>query len=163
MTPIRHVLALFCVAVLLAAAAPKPQPGNPVSLRSQPGTAMDTAARLLVADDLAAARARGDHPLVLTGTAEIGAERPALFVQLQSPGECGSAGCTTAVYAWDHGGWKQVLDGTTGRLAVSPKRTRGRADLLTDEDRFVWNGTAYRSTAPAPAIDLRPHPRPRRH
>jgi hypothetical protein len=164
--------ALFCAALLLTAAAPaKPPPGAParpstpgivVKLQSQPGTPMDTAARLLVADDLSAAKARGDRPLVLTGTADIGAERPALFVQLQSRQECGSAGCTTSVYAWDHGGWKQVLDGTTGRLTVSSKRTRGRADLLTDEDHFVWTGAAYRSTAPAPAVDLRPHPRPRR-
>jgi hypothetical protein len=56
-----------------------------------------------------------------------------------------------------------VLDGTTGRLSVSAKRTRGRADLITDEERFVWTGATYRSTSPAPALDLRPHPRPRRH
>lgn len=156
--------ALCCAALLLAAAAPaKPPPATPVKLLSQPGTSMDTAARVLVADDLAAARARGDRPLVLTAVADIGGERPALFVQLQSKKECGSAGCTTAVYAWEHGGWKQVLDGATGRLSVSPKRTRGHADLLADKERFVWTGTAYRSTTPAPALDLRPHPHPHRH
>lgn len=170
MTTIRFAFArtaIVAAALLLVAAAPaKPPPGGtPVKLQSQPNTPMDTAARLLVADDLAAAKTRGDRPLVLIGTADIGGERPALFIQLQSKQECGSAGCTTAVYAWDRGGWKQVLDGTTGRLSVSPKRTRGRADLLTEKERFVWTGTTYRSTTPAPALDLRPHPhpQPRRH
>lgn len=148
---------------LLAAAPAKPPPGTPVKLVAQPGSPMDTAARLLVAADLDAAKARGDKPLVLTGTADIGAERPALFIQLQSKQECGSAGCSTAVYAWDKGGWKQVLDGTTGRLSVSTKRTRGRSDLMTDNEHFVWTGSQYRSTTPAPALDLKPHPRPRRH
>lgn len=160
--------AFSCVALSLIAAAPaKPPPGVPVKLQSQPGSPMDTAARLLVADDLNAAKARGDRPLVLTGTADIGAERAALFVQLQSRQECGSAGCSTAVYAWDRRGWKQVLDGATGRLSVSPRKTRGRADLMTDNEHFVWTGSVYRSTTPAPALDLRPHAhphqRPRRH
>lgn len=160
--------ALAAAALLLTAASKPPAkpaapPSTPVKLTAQPGSPLDTAARLLVADDLAAARARGDRPNVLTGSADIGAERPALFVQLQSRQECGSAGCSTTVYAWDHGGWKQVLDGTTGRLAVSTKKTRGRADLITDDDHFVWTGAAYRSINPAPALDLRPHPRARRH
>ena len=82
--------ALACAAVLLAAAAPtKPQTGTPVALQAQPGTPLDQAARQLVADDLAAATARGDRPLVLIGSARLGGDRPALFVQLQSPKECG--------------------------------------------------------------------------
>ena len=157
-------IALAAPSLLLGAAAPVKAPaGAPVRLQAQPGTPLDTAARQLVADDLAAAKARGDRPIVLTGTADIGAERPALFVQLQSRQECGSAGCTTSVFTWDRGGWKLALDGTTGRLSVSSKKTRGRAELVADSDRFVWTGTAYRSTTPAPALDLRPRANPRRH
>ncbi len=155
-------LVLAGAALLLLAAAPSRTatrpPGTPIVLQQQRGSPVDTAARQLVAADLTAARARGDRPLVLSATANLGGDRPALFVQLQSPGECGSAGCTTAVYAWEHGAWRQVLDGTTGKLSVSPKRTRGRFDIIADDDHFVWTGTAYRSTHPAPALDLRPHP-----
>ena len=157
-------IALLGAALLLAAAAPKkPLPGLPVALHAQPGMPVDATARKLVADDLAAARARNDNPIVLLGTADLGGERPAIFVQLQSEQECGSAGCSTSVYAWERGGWRRVLDGTTGRLSISGKRTKGRADLVSDDDHYVWTGNAYRSTHPAPALDLRPHPRPRRH
>lgn len=151
--------ALAAAALLLLAAAPaKPRPDTPVPLRPQPGTPADAIARKLVADDLAAARSRGDKPLLLIGTGDLGGEKPALFVQLQSPRECGSAGCTTSVYAWEHGAWKRVLDGTTGRLTISAKRTKGWADLLSDKERYVWTGSAYRSARPAPAVDLRPRP-----
>ncbi len=169
--PLR-VLALAAAALVLAAASPQRQTarpatgpasaGTPVLLQQQRDTPSDTAARLLVADDLAAATARGDKPLVLSATASLGFDRPALFVQLQSPRECGSAGCTTSVYAWQHGGWTQILDGTTGKITISPKRTRGHADLLSGDDHYVWTGTAYRSTQPAPTLDLHPRPRPRR-
>lgn len=147
--------------LLLAAAPAKPQQGTPVTLQSQPGIPADTVARKLVADDLAAARSRGDAPLLLVGAANLGGKQPALFVQLQSPLECGSAGCTTSVYAFERGGWTRVLDGTTGRLTVSKKRTKGRLDLFSDDERYVWTGSAYRGTRPAPSVDLRP--RPRRH
>ena len=153
--------ALACAAVLLAAAAPsKPQTGTPVALQAQPGTPLDQAARQLVADDLAAATARGDRPLVLIGSARLGGDRPALFVQLQSPKECGSAGCTTSVYAYRNGGWTRVLDSAAGRLTVASSRTHGMADLIANDERYVWTGTAYRSTRPAPAVDVRPR-RPR--
>lgn len=155
-------LPLACL-LLMGAAPATPRPGTPVPLQSQPGTPVDATARGLVADDLAAARSRGDRPLVLIGTANLGGDRPAIFVQLQSPGECGSAGCTTSVYAYQHGGWKRVLDGTTGKLTVSSNRTKGWADLLTDEERYVWTGAAYRSTRPAPSVDLHPRPRHRAH
>lgn len=153
---------LACLALFLSAAAPvspgRAPVGTPVALAAHPGTRLDAAARQLAADDLAAARARHDRPLLLTGAADLGGERPALFVQLQSAQECGSAGCTTDVYDWAHGKWRRILDGVTGRIVVSPKRTKGRPDLLTEHERFVWTGSAYRSTAPAPALDLRPHP-----
>ncbi|GAC1347999.1 MAG: hypothetical protein NVSMB18_34800 [Acetobacteraceae bacterium] len=155
-------LLLTGTTILLLGAAPVRQAGTPVPLQSQPGTPLDAAARSLVAEDLAAAQARGEKPLLLTGSARLGGDRPALFVQLQAPRECGSAGCTTAVYAWVHGAWSRVLDGSTGRLAVATTHTRGMADLLTDGERYVWTGTTYRSTHPAPAVDLRPR-RPRPH
>jgi len=159
MHPTRILLA--CAALLIAGAAPtKPQPGIPVLLQAQPGTPADRAARQLAADDLAAAATRGDRPLVLIGTARLGGDRPAMFIQLQSPQECGSAGCTISVYAYVHGGWTRVLDGTSGRLAIAPTKTRGWSDLLANDERYVWTGTAYRSTRPAPAVDLRPR-RPR--
>ena len=160
MTMNRRLLLLGAAPLLLGAASSKPQAGIPVPLQSQPATPLDALARGLVADDLAAAAARGDRPLLLIGTAPLGGDRPALFVQLQSPRECGSAGCTTSVYAWVKGGWKRVLDGTTGRLAVDRKRTRGMADLLANDERYVWTGSAYRGNRPAPALDLRPR-RPR--
>lgn len=158
-------LALLCAALLAGAAAPKKsEPGQPVVLRAQPGTPLDATARKLVADDLAASRSRRDNPLVVVGTADLGGDRPAVFVQLQSEQQCGSAGCSTSVYAWERGAWKRVLDGTTGRLKVAAKRTKGHADLITDAERFVWTGSAYRSTEPVPALDLRPRPaRPGRH
>ena len=155
-------IALALAAVLLLAAAPAkprpgtPQPGTQVMLQSQPGTPADATARKLVADDLAAARSRGDTPLLLIGTANLGGDRPALFVQLQSPQECGSAGCSTSVYAFERGGWTRILDGITGRFTVSNKKTKGRADLFADNERYVWTGAAYRGTRPAPSIDLRP-------
>lgn len=151
-------IALVCAVLLLAAAAPdRAQTGTPVTLQAQSGSPLDAAARQLVADDLAAAKARGDRPLLAVGTANLGGERPDLFVQLQSPQECGSAGCTTSVFAYEHGGWRRVLDGAIGRMIVSARRTHGRADLIADKERFVWTGKEYRSTSSAPAIDLRPH------
>ncbi len=130
-------------------------------LSAQPGTALDAAARQLVARDLAEARRRGETPLVLVGSARLGRgqqDRPAVFVQLQSARECGSAGCSTAVYLWRRGRWARVLDGVAGRLAVAPTRTRGMADLLTGATRYVWNGERYRDARPAPNVDLRPRP-----
>lgn len=160
----RRIL-LACSAVFLVAAAPaphRPLAGMPVPMVSQPGSPLDQAARRLSTEDLADAAEHGDKPLILTGTAALGGERPALFVQLQSPRQCGSAGCTTSVYLWAHGAWSRVLDGAPGRVLVAPTRTHGMADLLVNDERYVWTGSTYRSTHPAPQIDLRPH-RPRRH
>ena len=166
---------LLVVAVLfLAAAGPAPAPAPnpvpapppravtvpaPVPLAAQPRTWMDTAARRLLARDLAEARQAGEVPLVLVGSARLGAapgERAALFVQLQSPRECGSAGCSTQVFVWRAGQWSRVLDGVSGKLGVAGSRTKGMADLVSDNGRYVWTGTAYRDTRPAPAVDLRP-------
>jgi hypothetical protein len=157
----RTLLILAALASMAAAPPRHPPPGTPVTLQAQPGTPLDRAARELVADDLAASVRHGDNPLLLVGTARLGGDRPALFVQLQSPRQCGSAGCDTSVYAYVGGGWRRVLDGVSGRLTVASTKTHGWSDLLTDEDHYVWTGTAYRSIRPAPALDLRP--RVRRH
>lgn len=128
-------------------------------MQSNPGTQADATARRLSADDLAAAKARRDTPLVLTGRAVLGGTQPALFVQLQSAQECGSAGCSTSVFSFERGRWQRVLDSATGRLTVSVKKTRGRNDIISDDDHFVWNGTGYESLQPAPSINLRPRKR----
>ena len=153
---------------LLAAAAPPARApvGVPVPLLAQPGTSLDAAARRLLAQDLAEAQRAGERPLLLVGSARLDpapAGRPALLVQLQSPRECGSAGCNTTVYAWVAGRYQRVLDGVAGRLAVAATRHRGMADLVTDTDTYHWTGTSYASTRPAPNVDLRPRrPRPAR-
>lgn len=157
MTPIRRLLACLALPLLLAAAPA----AVPVAMAPRPGTPLDQAARALVADDLAQAARAGERPLVLLGSARLGAatDRPALFVQLQSPRECGSAGCSTAVYAWMSGRYRRVLDGATGRMSVGTARHRGMADILAGEEAYVWNGTAYASSRPAPNVDLRPRRR----
>ncbi len=155
-------LPVLLAAILLGAAAPAPAPGpapTPVPLSRQPRTWMDAAAQRLAAQDMAEARRSGEIPLLLVGSARLStgpADRAALFVQLQSPRECGSAGCNTMVFLWRNGQWVRVLDGVGGRLSVAATRTRGMADLLTDKERYVWTGTAYRDANPAPQVDLRP-------
>ena len=161
-------------AVLLLAAAPASarggaqtgvQAGTPVPLAPRPGTELDRAVRALVAQDLAEAARSGDAPLLLVGTAKLGAARDpaAVFVQLQSPRECGSAGCNTSVYVRGKQGWRKVLDGVGGEVRVARTRTRGMRDLLADTERYVWNGTAYVDTRPAPPVDLKPPARAQRH
>ena len=160
MFKIQRIILATCASLLLGAAAPaRPVPGSPVSMQSNPGTQADATARRLSADDLAAAKSRGDTPLVLTGRGVLGGAQPALFVQLQSTQECGSAGCSTSVFSYEHGRWQRVLDGATGRLTVLAKKTRGRNDLRSDDDHFVWNGTAYVSLQPAPSVNLKPRKR----
>ena len=158
----RRLVLIAAASMLIAAAPPR---GAPVPLAAQPGTPLDQAARTLLADQLAEARSKGDTPLLLTGSARLGpaSDRPALFVQLQSARECGSAGCSTAVFTWIGGAWKRVLDGTTGKLAVAPTRTRGMADLVSDDERYAWTGSEYRDVRPAPAVDLRPRTPARSH
>lgn len=151
--------------LLPAAAAAAEHVGTPVAMAAQPGTALDRAARSLAAQDLADGARSGERTLVLTGSARLGPanDRPALFVQLQSPRQCGSAGCSTSVYAWTKGHWIKVLDDASGRITVASTRHNGMADLATHGEHYVWTGRQYASTNPAPAVDLRPRvPHPRR-
>ncbi len=148
--------------LLLCAATPVP---NAVPLRSMPGTTLDATARKLVATDLEEARQAADKPLVLVGEAKLGGPdaHPALFVQLQSPRECGSAGCSTAVFAWTGGAYTRVLDGISGEVSLSPARHRGIADLITSTEHYIWDGHQYQDSRPAPNVELRPrtrHPGP---
>ncbi len=157
MRAIHRWLILLALPPLLAAA---PAPAVPVMLAPQPGTALDRTARGLIAQDLAESARAGERPLVLIGTARLGgaADHPALFVQLQSPRECGSAGCSTSVFAWMGGHYQKVLDGVDGRMAVAGTRHAGMADLQAGSETYAWNGKAYADTVPAPAINLRPRP-----
>jgi len=145
-----------------AASGPVAAGAVPVPLSRQPRTWMDTAARRLMVQDFAEARRAGEIPLLLVGSARLGSaagDRAALFVQLQSPRECGSGGCNTSVFVWRNGQWGRVLDGVSGKLSVARARTRGMADLLTDTEHYAWTGTEYRDVNPAPQIDLRPRRR----
>ncbi len=164
MTVLHRMLA--CVALLLPVAAEAAEPiGTPVVMAAQPGTALDRTARSLVAQDLADAGHLGERTLVLTGSARLGSasDRPALFVQLQSPRQCGSAGCSTSVYTWTKGRWTKVLDDAAGRITIAATRHNGMADLAAHGEHYVWTGREYASTNPAPAVDLRPRvPHPRR-
>ena len=143
-------------------AAARAETATPVTLRPQPGTTLDTAARQLVAKDIGDARTGDRSTIVLVGSAPLGSksgDRPALFVQVQSPRQCGSAGCSTLVYLWRNGAYERVLDGVDGRMAVSAHHTLGMADLVADDSRYVWDGTSYRDATPGPAApnpDLRP-------
>ena len=69
MSPLHRIAPLLLV---LLAAAP---PSGTVELAAQPGTPLDAVARQLVAQDLAEAARRGDEPLLLLGTARLGAAR----------------------------------------------------------------------------------------
>lgn len=154
MTRLTHIAPLL---LLLAAG---PAPGSPVPLAAQPNTPLHETARQLVAVDLAEATRRGEAPLVLAGTARLGGpnDRPAVFVQLQSPRECGSAGCNTQVYVWKRDQYVRVLDGVSGDVSVAPTRHKGMADLRAGSERYVWDGVRYGSVQPAPNVSVRPRP-----
>jgi len=131
-----------------------PQTG-PVILTQQPGTALDEVARRLNTEDLKGAEAHGERPLVLIGSAPLSSHRSetALFVQLQSASLCGSAGCSTSVWLKRGDGWDKVLDSVSGPIRVLPGLHGGIHDLMVGEhDRWVWSGSSYRDTLPAPPI-----------
>ncbi|MFT8417681.1 MAG: hypothetical protein ABF636_02460 [Acetobacter sp.] len=130
------------------AAAPHGR-GEPVALTDQRGSALDSAARVLNADDLAAAARHNDKPLVLVGSAPLSAngKNIALFVQVQAASLCGSAGCSTDVYLKRHGGWEKVLDSVSGPVELLPATHGGLKDILVDgSDRWVWKNNTYVDT-----------------
>ena len=97
----------------------------------------------------------------LTATAPLGGPRDpsVLFVQLQSPRECGSAGCSTSAFQPDGRGWRKVLDAVSGPILVGDASHKGMRDLLVGGTRYAWTGAGYADTVPAPDVRLR---RPRR-
>lgn len=139
----------------------RPTPSGSLVLTEQPpGSPLDLAARQYAAADIAAIRQRGEVPLVLAASVQLGGPRDpaAVFVQLQSPRECGSAGCSTSAYLRG----RRVLDAVSGQVRVDAQRHRGMRDLLVGEGaRYAWNGTAYADTGPAPSVNLRPRRPPR--
>ena len=149
-----RVLALCALASLLIAARPAPRT---VALTQQPGSALEATAQKLLASDIKEARSHGDTPLLMVGSAHLAGERKpaALFVQLQSASFCGSAGCSTSVYVGGRRGWRKVLDSVSGAIKVDTTSHKGMHDLLVHEkDRWVWNGSVYTDTLPAPAVNL---------
>jgi hypothetical protein len=120
--------------------------GAPIVLKAHPGTPEDAVARQLMAPDLAKARNSGETPLVLVSQARLGAAHDgnALFVQIQSARECGSAGCDTVSFREINGNWVRILDTVSGAIRVAPTTHRGMQDLIVqDTRRLVWDGTRY--------------------
>ncbi len=150
----KKLLILFVLVSFLAEAR---EHGGIVELTTQPGSALETAAKALVASDLKQSAGSGDTPVLLVGSAKLSAHgAPALFVQVQSAAFCGSSGCSTSVYVKRGGGWKKVMDSISGPIKVSSRVHHGMQDLLLHGgDRWVWNGSAYIDTLPTPNIDLR--------
>lgn len=170
----RHRVGLYCVLAGLSAlpcgvfgaaqvlGAPQTRQGSfthgrtdPVALTDQRGSALDSAARELNADDLAAAARHNDKALVLVGSAPLSANgaNMALFVQVQAASLCGSAGCSTDVYVKRNGAWTKVLDSVSGPIELLPTTHGGLRDILVDgSDRWVWKNNTYVDTLAAPDV-----------
>jgi len=133
--------------------------GVPIVLREQPGSQADRVARQVMAPQLLRASQSGTMPLVLVATARLGKSHDSdvLFVQLQSPRDCGSAGCDTVSFRHTKGKWVRILDTVTGTIRVASTRHRGMPDLIVqDTDRRVWDGEKYADTVPKPPSGLEP-------
>jgi len=152
------VSGLAAVLVLTGTVAAKPSSGNQrverirlgttdgsaVVLASKPGSEADRLARQLMAREIDRARADGADPLVLVGMARVNDEDELLFVQLQTPGECGSGGCSTASFIYMDGRWVRIMDTISGTVRIAGARHHGMPDLVVDRSHFVWDGTQYR-------------------
>ena len=91
--------------------------GAPVELTARPGSEADRLARQLMARELERARAHGEDPLVLVGMGRLNDADELLFVQLQSPGECGSAGCNTVSFRYTGDRWIRIMDTVGGTVS----------------------------------------------
>ena len=132
-------------------------PGVPIVLREQLGSQADRIARQLMAPQLLRASESGTMPLVLVATVRLGKSHDSdvLFVQLQSPRDCGSAGCDTVSFRHTKGKWVRILDTVGGTIRVTSTRHRGMPDLIVqDTDRRVWDGEKYADTVPKPPMGL---------
>jgi hypothetical protein len=149
---------LAAVLVLTATAAAKPvgdqqtrrpfpvlstTDGAPVELVAHPGSEADRVARQLMAREIERARANGEHPLVLVGMGRLNDMDELLFVQIQSAGECGSAGCSTISFRNVNGQWTRVMDTVGGRVRISSLQHHGMPDLIVDGNRLMWDGAKY--------------------
>ena len=161
MQPIVHtaLCGLAAVLVLTGAAAAKPSSkdppagraiprlsttdGAPVELAAQPGSEADKLAWQLMAREIGKARADGADPLVLVGMARLNDADELLFVQLQSPGECGSAGCSTVSFRYQGDRWIRIMDTVSGTMQIAQSRHRGMPDLIVNGNRLVWDGMKY--------------------
>lgn len=116
----------------------------PLEMAARPGSEADRIARQLMAREISRSRADGTDPLVLVGMARLNDEKELLFVQLQSPGECGSAGCSTLSFESRDGRWVQVLDTVSGTVRLVASQHRPMPDLIVDGSRLIWDGTKYK-------------------
>ena len=133
--------------------------GALVVLRAQPGTQADRIARQLMAQQLMKASQLGEMPLVLVATPRLGNSHDSnvLFVQIQSPRDCGSAGCDTVSFRHANGRWVKILDTVSGTIRVAQTRHKGMQDIIVqDTDRRIWDGEKYANTVPTPPSDLEP-------
>jgi hypothetical protein len=119
--------------------------GAPVILAEKPGSEADRLARQLLVREIERAHADGENPLLLVGMARLNDADELLFAQLQSPAECGSAGCSTVSFRYAHGRWTRVMDTVTGTVRIAASHHRGMRDLVVQRgNRMVWDGTKYR-------------------
>jgi hypothetical protein len=117
--------------------------GAPVELAAQPGSEADKLARRLMAGDIARAHAEGADPLILVGMGRLNDVDELLFVRLQSPRECGSAGCSTVSFRYEGSRWIRIMDTVSGTVQIAQSRHRGMPDLIVNGNRLVWDGTKY--------------------
>ena len=118
--------------------------GAPVELTARPGSETDRLARQLMARELERARAHGEHPLMLVGMGRLNDADEVLFVQLQSPGECGSAGCSTVSFRYTGDRWIRIMDTVGGAVRIAASHHRGMPDLIVGErNRLMWDGIKY--------------------
>jgi len=163
MKPITHTVlgGLAAVLVLTEPATAKGDPGAertlprlsttdgaPVVLVARPGREAGLA-RQLMAREIERARADGENPLVLVGMARLNDADELLFGQLQSPGECGSAGCSTLAFRYVGGRWIRIMDTVSGSVRIAASHHRGMPDLIVQNgsrngSRMVWDGMQYR-------------------
>jgi hypothetical protein len=117
--------------------------GAPVELAAKLGSQADKLARQLMAREISRAHAEGADPLILVGMGRLNDVDELLFVQLQSPRECGSAGCSTVSFRYKGSRWIRIMDTVSGTVQIAQSRHRGMPDLIVNGNRLVWDGTKY--------------------
>ena len=113
--------------------APTTTDGAPVELAASPGSEADRLARQLMAREIERDRQHGENPLVLVGMGRLNETDEMLFVQLQSAGDCGSAGCNTVSFRFTGDRWVRVTD-TIGSVRIGAPRHRAVWSLAGADD-----------------------------